>query len=57
MWMESDSVYFGRRAQQEREAARHAAHPDAREAHLTLARRFDRLSEAIAATERQGGIC
>lgn len=57
MWMESDSVYFVRRARQEREAARHAIHPDARQAHLALAGRFEKLSEAIAATERQAGTC
>lgn len=55
--MESDSVYFFRRARQEREAARLAVHPDARQAHLAMARRFDKMSEAIAATERQWGAC
>jgi hypothetical protein len=53
MWMESDSIYFFRRARQEREAARRAVHPEARQAHLAMARRFDSLSEAIAARETQ----
>lgn len=57
MWMESDSTYFFRRARQEHEAAKLAVHPEAREAHLAMARRFDSLSEAIAASEAQWGPC
>lgn len=53
MWMESDSVYFKRRARQEREAAYKAVHPVAREAHLAMAERFKSVSEAIAATDRR----
>ena len=57
MWMESDSVYFFRRARQERDAARKAIHPDARQAHLAMALRFETLSEAIAAKEKQWRAC
>lgn len=53
MWMESDSLYFSRRAQQERDAATRASHSNAREAHLVMARRFENLSQAIAANERR----
>lgn len=55
MWMESDSMYFSRRARQERDAARKAVNPKARDAHLTMAQRFSKLSEAIAAGERHWG--
>jgi hypothetical protein len=51
--MESDSLYFGRRARQEREAARRAGHPRARDAHLIMAQRFGQLSDAIAESERR----
>lgn len=47
MWMECDSFYFRRRAIQEREAATRAPHPDARRAHLAMARRFEELSGSI----------
>ena len=53
MWMECDSLYFLRRARQEREAARAAPHPDARTAHLTMALRFEELAGAIEQTERR----
>jgi hypothetical protein len=47
--MESDVVYFGRRAGEERRAAMKAAHSGVRQAHLEMARRYDDLVEAIAA--------
>lgn len=56
MWMESDSIYFERRARQERIAARKALHPNAREAHMAMAERLSEISEAIAASERQLGV-
>lgn len=46
--MEGDSIYFGRRANEEREAAMKAGHPAARRAHLDLAARYDELSSAIS---------
>lgn len=46
--MEGDSIYFSRRAHEERTAAMKAAHPSARSAHLEMARRYDELSSAIA---------
>lgn len=45
--MESDSAYFRRRASEERVAAMKAAHPEARQAHLEMADRYDQLAEAI----------
>lgn len=50
--MESDSVYFGRRAQEERVAAMKAPHPVARQAHLELADRYHELSVAIQSSEQ-----
>ncbi len=46
--MEGDSLYFSRRAVEERAAAMKAAHPGAREAHLELATRYDDLAAALA---------
>lgn len=43
--METDAVYFTRRAREEREAAMKAAHPQAREAHLQLSRRYDQVAD------------
>ena len=51
MWIESDSMYFKRRAKQDREAARKAVHPIARKAHVAMAERFNEISEAIAVRE------
>lgn len=53
MWMESDTLYFLRRARQERRAAISASHPDARNAHLTMALRFEELAEAIERSEQR----
>jgi hypothetical protein len=46
--MEGDANYFNRRANEERVAAMKAAHPLAREAHLELAERYQKMSAAIA---------
>jgi len=46
--MESDSVYFRRRAGAERVAAMKAPHPSARQAHLEMAGRYDELAQALA---------
>lgn len=53
MWMECDTLYFLRRARQEREAASAAPHPDARNAHLTMAHRFEELAGAIQQNEQR----
>lgn len=47
-FLESDHIYFSRRAHEEREAAMKAPHPAARNAHLGLAARYDELAEAIS---------
>lgn len=49
--MESDSVYFRKRALEEREAALNAPHDGARQAHLDMADRYDKLATAIASGE------
>ena len=54
--MESDVIYFGRRANEERRAAMQAAHPDVRQAHLEMAQRYDDLVTAIDARERLLGL-
>ena len=40
--MESDRVYYQRRAAEEREAALAASHPKARSAHIEMAADYDR---------------
>ncbi|MFL6788300.1 MAG: hypothetical protein ACJ8FC_06525 [Sphingomicrobium sp.] len=45
--MEGDSLYFSRRANEERVAAMKAAHPNARQAHLNLANQYEELAKAI----------
>jgi len=47
--MECDSAYFQRRASEERRAAMAAVNPNAREAHLEMARRYDDIASAIGA--------
>lgn len=42
--LENEQTYFARRASQEVTAAVHARHPNARRAHLTLARTYDARS-------------
>lgn len=45
--MQSDAVYFSRRASEERDAAGNAACATAREAHLEMAERYDELATAL----------
>lgn len=45
--MESDTNYFVRRAREERDAARKAEHPAARQSHIEMAERFEELTGAI----------
>ncbi|MFL6752752.1 MAG: hypothetical protein ACJ8D5_09895 [Sphingomicrobium sp.] len=54
--MESDTVYFARRASEERAAAMKAPHPAARAAHLDMAARYDDLAGAIQVRERFLGL-
>ena len=49
MLMESDSMFFARRASDERAAAIRAKHPSARRAHLELAERHQDIADAIEA--------
>jgi len=51
--MESDTLYFSRRAHEEREAAIKAAHPSARQAHLDMAGRYDDLARAMSAHDER----
>jgi len=44
--MENNAGYFARRASEERQAALKCAHATAREAHLSLAKRYDELANA-----------
>jgi hypothetical protein len=44
--MERDSIYFSRRASEERDAATRAAHSMARQAHLKMAERYDDFAAA-----------
>jgi hypothetical protein len=51
--MEAESLYLNRRASEERLAAKEAAHPKARKAHLDLAERYEtRLRATKAETNR-----
>jgi hypothetical protein len=45
--MISDREYFGRRAQEEREAAMKVAHPKARQAHMELANVYRRRASGL----------
>jgi hypothetical protein len=54
--MESDVIYFGRRAGEERRAAMQADHPGVRQAHLEMAQRYDDLVTAIDARDRLLGL-
>ena len=49
--MQSDAVYFSRRASEERAAAGEASCASAREAHLQMADRYEELAAAIAERE------
>lgn len=54
--MESDSIYFARRAGEEREAGMKAAHPAVRKIHLDMAGRYDELATAITTREQHLGL-
>lgn len=54
--LESDHIYFGRRASEERTAAMQAHHPGARKAHLDMAERYEDLVRAIIEREQRLGI-
>jgi hypothetical protein len=54
--MEDDSIYFARRAAQERVAAMKDAVPSARQAHLELADRYDDLARSIGAQGSSLGL-
>jgi len=47
--MQSDAIYFSRRASEERVAASGAASSTAREAHLAMAKRYAELATALDA--------
>ena len=49
--MESDRVYYERRAAEERAAAKTAPHPKAREAHLEMAAGYERRMSEILGRE------
>jgi len=51
-----DAGYFSRRASEEREAAMKAANPNARQAHLDLATRYEDLAQSITAREQYLGL-
>jgi hypothetical protein len=54
--MEGDAAYFTRRANEERESAMKAAHPNARRAHLTMAGRYSDLAHSMIAEEQSWGL-
>lgn len=52
-WMESDLVYFRKRASEERTAALGARSPKVRRAHCAMADRYEDLVRAMAAAEQR----
>ena len=54
--MTNDAAYYGRRAQQEREAALKSADERARNVHLAIAEAYEAKISHIAATERRSGV-
>ena len=54
--VESDAVYFARRASEERSAALQARDARARQAHVELAERYEDLVRAITARDRDLGL-
>lgn len=54
--MEGDAAYFRRRAVDERAAALKAKHPNARQAHLDLAHRYDDLARSILERDQHLGL-
>jgi hypothetical protein len=53
--MESDLIYFRRRASEERTAALQVPNRNARDAHLRMAERYEELVRGIARGERRVG--
>ena len=51
--MESDTIYYARRVQEERSAAKRATHPNVRRCHLELAEAYEFRLRAVAAQERR----
>lgn len=49
--MEQDVAYFSRRASEERAAASLAEHPNAKQAHLELAERYQEMAAAIDSSD------
>lgn len=49
--MEQDVAYFSRRAAEERTAASNAEHPNAKQAHLDLAERYQEMAAAIDSSD------
>ena len=49
--MNGDAEYFRRRALEEKVAGLQAAHPNAREAHLRMARQYERFASALASQD------
>jgi hypothetical protein len=47
--MESDAIYFDRRASEEKVAALKAGNANARHSHLTMAKRYEELARALEA--------
>jgi hypothetical protein len=54
--MNSDVVYYSRRAREEREAATSAAGKQARQSHLRLAEAYELRVRELAAEERRSAI-
>jgi len=50
-WMESDGIYFGRRAVEEREAARNSTNRIVRLRHLEFADAYDYRAREVTALE------
>lgn len=56
MGLGMDTIYFERRAGEERIAAMKAAHPRARQVHLELAEAYERRARMIEVEARRSGF-
>ena len=54
--MEAESTYLNRRVSEEREAAIHAEHPKARQAHLAMAEYFETRLRVAQADSRRSAV-
>jgi hypothetical protein len=54
--MTTDGDYFSRRAEEERKAADSAAHPNARQVHLDLAKAYEFRARVLLAEERRSAM-